>query len=163
MELRPATHGDLDAILAIYNDAILNSTALWSDTPVERSDRETWLSQREALGHPVLVAVLDGRVVGYGSYGPWQSRFGYRYTVEDTIYISSEAHGQGIGQALLTALVAHAKAAGLHVMIADIDAGNAASIALHDKLGFEHVGNIREVGTKFGEWLDLVIMRLPLS
>lgn len=162
MELRPANHGDLDAILAIYNDAILNSTALWTDTPVDRADRETWLTHREALGHPVFVAEVDGVVIGYGSYGPWQSRFGYRYTVEDTIYISSGLHGQGIGRALLTALVEHARAAGLHIMIADIDSGNTASIALHEKLGFEQVGVVREAGIKYGGWLDLTIMRLAL-
>lgn len=163
MELRSAHHGDLDTILAIYNDAILHSPALWTDTPVERPDREAWLANRQALGLPVFVAEVDGQVIGYGSYGPWQSRFGYRYTVEDTVYLASEQRGKGFGRALLSALIEHARAAGLHVMVADIDSGNAASIALHEKLGFQQVGVIREVATKNDQWLDLTIMRLGLT
>lgn len=163
MIIRPANIGDLDEILAIYNDAILNSTALWSDDPVKRADREQWFAANEARGHPVFVAENEGRVAGYASYGPWQTRSGYRNTVESSVYIRAEHHGLGIGGRLLTALIDHARSAGLHVMIADIESGNMASIALHQKLGFQHCGFIPEVGTKYGRWLDLTVMRLHLG
>jgi L-amino acid N-acyltransferase YncA len=163
MIIRAADEHDLDAILAIYNDAILTSTALWSDDPVDRTDREAWYAEHRTRGHPILVAEVDGEIVGYASYGPWRARMGYRKSVEDSVYIRTERQGIGVGRQLLTALIEHARSAGYHVMIADIETSNEASIALHARLGFEACGVIREVGIKFGRWLDLMIMRLPLA
>ena len=110
--IRPATVDDLDAILDIYNDAILNGIALWTDDPVERSDREDWFASLQSRGFPVLVAEVDGVVAGYANYGPWQSRVGYRFSVEDSVYIRAEFHGQGLGRALLTELISLARDAG---------------------------------------------------
>jgi L-amino acid N-acyltransferase len=163
MRIRPATDADLDTILDIHNDAILNSTALWEDDAVGRGDREAWFAARTSAGDPVIVAVGDGdRVIGYATYAQWRSRYGYRHTVEDTIYIDAEHQGQGIGRALLAQLLDHARAAGHHVMLADIESSNVASIRLHEAFGFEHVGQLNEIGTKFGRWLDLTVMRLQL-
>jgi L-amino acid N-acyltransferase YncA len=162
MQIRPAVDADLDAILAIHNDAIVNSTALWTDEVVPRSDREDWLEARTAGGDAVLVAVEDDRVLGYAAYAPWRAKFGYRNTVEDSVYIAAEFQGRGIGRTLLEDLIAHARSAGHHVMLADIESGNAASIGLHEGLGFVEVGHLREIGQKFGGWLDLTILQLDL-
>jgi phosphinothricin acetyltransferase len=163
MKIRPARDADLDTILVIHNDAILNSTALWEDDVVGRGDREAWLAARTKAGDPVLVAVDDNdRVIGYATYAPWRAKYGYRHTVEDSIYIDAEHQGQGLGRALLTELLAHAREAGHHVMLGDIESTNVASIRLHEAFGFERVGQLNEIGTKFDRWLDLTIMRLKL-
>jgi len=162
MKIRQAADADLDAILAIHNDAILNSTALWTDTTVDRAEREQWLADRTASGNPVLVAVDDGVAVGFASYAQWRARSGYRHTVEDSVYIAASHQGRGIGRALLVELIDHAKNAGHHVMLADIESGNTASISLHKGLGFEPAGQLDEIGRKFDRWLDLTILSLPL-
>ena len=163
MVIRPAVDADLDAILAIHNDAILNSTALWTDTTVDRADREEWLADRTRDGNPVLVADDDGFTVGFATYAQWRAKVGYRHTVEDSIYIAESHQGRGLGRSLLVELIAHAKRAGHHVMLADIESGNAASISLHRSLGFEPAGQLDEIGTKFGRWLDLTILSLRLE
>jgi L-amino acid N-acyltransferase YncA len=162
MHIRPARDADLDAILAIHNDAILNSTAIWTDEPVTRREREAWFRSHRDAGEPVLVMDVDGHAVGYATYSQWRGKSGYRFSVEDSIYIAGSHQGQGIGRLLLVELIARAKDAGKHLMIADIEAGNAASIHLHESLGFVQTGFIREVGTKFDRWLDLAILQLEL-
>jgi L-amino acid N-acyltransferase YncA len=163
LTIRDAVPADVDAILAIYNDAILNGIALWRDDPVDRADRAAWFAGQTTGGFPVLIAELDGAVVGYASYGLWRPFAGFRHTVTDTIYLVEGVHGRGIGSTLLAMITDHARGAGYHVLIADIESGNAASIRLHQHFGFEVAGEIREVGTKFGTWLDLTIMRLQLQ
>ena len=162
MILRQAVDADLDAILAIHNDAILHSTALWTDTVVERGDREEWLATRTAAGDAVLVAIENDEVAGFASYAQWRARYGYRNTVEDSVYIAAPYQGRGFGRALLVELIEHARGAGHHVMLADIESGNAASIRLHESLGFVEAGRLREIGTKFDRWLDLTILQLDL-
>jgi L-amino acid N-acyltransferase YncA len=163
LTIRDAVPADIDAILAIYNDAILNGIALWRDDPVDRADREAWFTGQTSGGFPVLIAEINGLVVGYASYGLWRPFAGFRHTVTDTIYLVEGVHGRGIGSTLLGMITDHARGAGYHVLIADIESGNEASIRLHHRFGFEIAGEIREVGTKFGEWLDLTIMRLQLQ
>jgi L-amino acid N-acyltransferase YncA len=162
MILRQAVDADLDAILAIHNDAILHSTALWTDEVVERGDREDWLATRTGAGDAVLVAVENDEIAGYAAYAPWRAKYGYRNTVEDSVYIAAPYQGRGIGRALLVELIEHARGAGHHVMLADIESGNVASIGLHQRLGFVEVGHLREIGTKFDRWLDLTILQLDL-
>jgi L-amino acid N-acyltransferase YncA len=162
MLIRPAVDADLDAILEIHNDAIRNSTALWTDEVVDRSDREEWLTSRVSVGNAVLVAIEDDELAGYAAYAPWRAKYGYRNTVEDSVYIATSFQGRGIGRALLVALIDHARAAGHHVMLADIESGNAASIGLHESLGFVEAGRLREIGQKFDRWLDLTILQLDL-
>lgn len=162
MLIRPAFDADLDAILEIHNDAIRDTLAIWSDTEVDRSDRERWLSQHDADGHPVIVAEIDGEVVGYASYSQWREKIGYRFTVENSVYVASGHQRQGIARLLMVELIDQARQRGMHVMIAAIEAGNTASITLHEQLGFEPPAIIREVGIKFDRWLDLALMRLEL-
>jgi L-amino acid N-acyltransferase YncA len=162
MLIRQAVDADLDAILAIHNEAIEHSAAIWNDEVVARSDREEWLAARTAAGDPVLVAVENGELAGYATYAQWRAKYGYRHTVEDSVYIAAPFQGRGVGRALLVELVARARTAGHHVMLADIESGNVASIGLHESLGFVEAGRLREIGTKFDRWLDLTILQLNL-
>jgi L-amino acid N-acyltransferase len=112
----------------------------------------------------VLVAVDDDQaVLGYASFGDWRAFDGYRHTVEHSVYVRSDQRGKGIGSALMQRLIVNAQSIGKHVMVAGIEANNAGSIKLHEKLGFEHVGHLKEVGMKFGAWLDLAFMQLKLD
>jgi phosphinothricin acetyltransferase len=162
--IRDAEDRDLDAILEIHNHEILTGTANWSGVAVDRADREAWLADHIARGFPVTVAIDgDGRVLGYGAYGSFRERSGYRFTVENSVYVRGDAQGRGVGRALLIDLIARARAADLHLMVALIEARNSASIALHSGLGFVSAGRLREVGFKFGDWLDLEFMQLALD
>jgi phosphinothricin acetyltransferase len=163
MFIRDAHDDDLPAILAIHNDAVLTTTAIWNSTPVDLEDRRAWLASRRQAGYPVLVAEQAGEVAGYASFGDWRAWEGYRFTVENSIYIRVDKRGHGIGSALLAPLVAAAGRLGKHVMVAGIEAGNAASIRLHHRHGFVQVGHFREVGEKFGRWLDLVFLQRTLA
>lgn len=164
MEIRDAKEADIPAITDIYNDAVTRTTAVWNDTVVDRANRIAWLRDRQGAGHPVLVAGSPGKdVLGYASFGDWRAWPGYRHTVEHSVYVRSDCHGQGLGQALMSALIVRARDCGKHVMVAGIEARNTGSIRLHEKLGFEHAGHMTEVGAKFGEWLDLIFMQLRLD
>ncbi len=163
LTVRPATDTDLPAVLAIYNDAVANTTAIWNDNLVDLDNRRAWLDERTGKGFPVLVACLDGEVAGYASYGDWRMWDGYRHTVEHSIYVRSDLQRRGVGGALLAALIAAARAGGKHAMIAGIEAGNVASLRLHERFGFKAVGTFPQVGTKFGRWLDLTMMQLTLD
>lgn len=160
--VRRALPGDAEAIRAIRNHAVEHSTALWTQTPQSSPESVAWLATHLERGS-AFVAETAGDVAGFAVYGPWRALDGYRHTVEDSVYVREDRHGLGIGSALLAALIDSAGAAGHHVMIAGIEAGNTASIRLHERFGFQHVGTVPEVGTKFGRWLDLTLMRLPLT
>lgn len=162
--IRDARETDLEGILFIYNDAVLNSTAIWNDTPVDLANRQAWLAEREAQGHPVLVALDDAQqVVGYASYGPWRPHEGFRHTVEHSVYVRDGQRGGGIGRGLMRELIERARRAGEHVMVGAIESENRASVHMHQQLGFIHVGQMRQVGCKFGRWLDLTLMQLILD
>jgi phosphinothricin acetyltransferase len=163
MLVRDAEEGDLPGILAIYNDAVLNTTAIWNEAPVDLDNRRSWLAERRQRGFPVLVAVTGDHVAGYASFGDWRAWDGYRHTVEHSVYVYRGARGQGIGRQLMVPLIDRARAGGKHVMIAAIEAGNEPSLRLHDRLGFRRVGLLAEVGTKFGRWLDLAFLQLTLT
>ena len=163
MIIQDATAADLPGILLIYNDAVLHSTAIWNETEVDLANRRAWLAERTAAGWPVLVARDEaGRVLGYASYGSWRSIEGFRHTVEHSVYVRAAQRGQGLGAALLQALIARASARGVHVMVAAIERENAASIRLHQRLGFVISGQMPQVGRKFERWLDLTFMQLVL-
>ncbi|HET7220244.1 MAG TPA: GNAT family N-acetyltransferase [Vicinamibacterales bacterium] len=159
MTIRDAEPGDLPGILAIYNDVIATSTAVYSDTPVTLDDRQKWWEGRRALGYPVLVAVDDSGVIGFASFGDFRSWPGYRYSVEHTVHVRADRRGTGVGAALMTPLIARAAALGKHVMIGGVDAQNEGSLRFHERLGFARVAHFREVGFKFGRWLDLVFVQ----
>lgn len=163
MKIRAARPDDAAAILEIHNAAVTHSTAIFTDRLETVADREAYLAEHAAAGHAVLVAETDAGVVGYASFGTWRKKDGYRLTVDDSVYVRDGHQSAGIGSALLTELVRLARAGGFHVMIADIEAGNAGSIRMHERLGFQVCGTIREVGTKYGRWLDVTILRLELT
>lgn len=159
MLIRPATHADLPGILEIYNDAVLKTTASYDYEPRTLEHRTQWFEDRQRDGYPVFVAVDEaGSVVGWSALNPYHARMGYRFTAENSVYVAESVRGQGIGQLLLGPLIDAAKTRGLHAIIAVIDAENEASIRLHAKFGFEKVGYFKEVGFKFGRWLDVVYM-----
>jgi phosphinothricin acetyltransferase len=165
-KIRRASESDLPVILAIYNDAVENTTAIWNETPADLANRRAWFAERTGKGFPVLVAERqvsnDQGVIGYGSFGDFRPFEGYRVTVEHSVYVAKEARGQGAGEALLQALIDEAARMDKHNMIGGIDASNAPSIALHVKFGFEEVGRMPGVGTKFGKPLDLLLMQKVL-
>lgn len=161
--VRDAVAADLPALTAIHNAAIRTTTAIWDEEEVTEADRLAWWRARTAVGHPVLVAEVDGAVCGYATYGPWRPKSGYRLTVEHSLYVDAAVHRRGIGRALLGALVERARAQGLHRMVAMIESENHPSIALHQREGFRIVGHMPEVGQKFGRWLGLTILQLDLD
>ena len=164
MQVLDADITHIDGIVAIYNDAVQNTTAIWNEKTVDAANRSAWLAERQRVGYPVLVAVdAQGAVAGYASFGDWRAFDGYRHTVEHSVYVRQDCRGAGIGKALMVALIERARAIGKHVLVAAIEAGNTGSIALHKKLGFEQVGLLSEVGTKFGVWLDLVFLQLKVD
>ncbi|PCN47504.1 GNAT family N-acetyltransferase [Curtobacterium sp. 'Ferrero'] len=154
---------DLDVVHALHVDAVLHTTAIWQEEPHPRSWFDGWLAERRAAGLPVLVAEVDGAVAGYVTYSAFRPHEGYRHTVEHSVYVVPAFRGRGIARTLMDALVAHARAAGMHVMMAGICSSNTGSIALHERLGFVTVGVLPEVGRKFDRWLDLTLMQLRLG
>jgi len=158
MLIRDATHADLQAILAIYNDVVTNTTAIYDERVSTLTNGKPG-SRPAAAGLPVLVAELDHEVVGFSSFGEWRSRWGYRYTVEHSVHVRADCRGKGFGRALIEALFPRAAALGMHMMIGHIDSAAAASLRLHEKLGFTRVGSFPEVARLHGGWLSLVAMQ----
>jgi len=162
--LRDAVPADLPGIRDIYNDAVLNTTAIWNEQPVDLANRQAWFDGRAAQGYPIIVAVDDGGdVVGYASFGDWRAFEGFRHTVEHSVYIRADQRGNGLGPKLMEALIIRARQCGKHVMVAAIESSNGASIRLHERLGFKVTGEMPQVGVKFGRWLDLTFMQLVLN
>jgi L-amino acid N-acyltransferase len=157
--IRGASSADVPAITEIYNRVIETSTAVFSDTPVTEADRLAWLEGRRDRGFPVLVARDRGHTVAFASYGDFRAWPGYRTTVEHSVHVAESHRRQGLGRRLVEALVEHAGHAGLHVMVAGIDADNGASLALHESLGFERVAHMPEVARKFDRWIDLLLLQ----
>ncbi|NVN12645.1 GNAT family N-acetyltransferase [Nguyenibacter vanlangensis] len=159
--VRDATEADLSGILAIYNEVVRTSSAVYTEQEATLEDRKVWFAQRAGQGYPVLVAghPADDSVLGYATFGDFRPWPGYRHTVEHSVYVRADMRGRGVGRALVEPLFGRATSLGKHVMVAGIDAANPASIRLHDRLGFERAGTLREVGHKFGRWRDLVFMQ----
>jgi L-amino acid N-acyltransferase YncA len=163
MTVRDATESDLPAILDIYNDAVLNTLAIWNENPVDLANRRQWMKDRQGNGYPILVATRDSEILGYASFGDFRPFDGYRFTVEHSLYVHPRHRRQGIGRALMLPLIERARQLGKQVMVGAIEGGNEASIQLHLKLGFEKSGQMREVGFKFDRWLDLVFVQKALN
>lgn len=163
IKIRAATEQDLPAILTIYNDAILTTTAVYDYQPHTLAMRQAWYEAKVAGGWPVFVADDAGVVVGFSSLGPFRAWAAYQYTVENSIYVATARHGQGIGKLLLPPLIETARCMEMHAVIAGIDAANVASYRLHQRFGFVEVAHFREVGYKFGRWLDLKFLELLLE
>lgn len=161
--IRPTIEVDLPAILEIYNDAVVNTTAIWNDHLSDLQGRHDWWQQRVEAGFPVLSAQLDEACVGYATYGHFRPNDGYKHSRELSVYVAASARGQGIASQLMQALEDHARTHDVHVLVGGIEAGNEASIALHEKHGFEQAAYLKQVGRKFDRWLDLVLMQKVLG
>lgn len=155
---RPAVASDLPAINEIYNHYVASSACTYQEEPESLKARRAWFA-RHGPDHPVLVADAGGRVVGWAALSPFHSRSAYRRTVESSIYVHHEHRGLGVGSTLMQMLLASARGRGHHTIVALIDAGQAGSIALHRAVGFVEAGRLREVGRKFGQWLDVIYMQ----
>ena len=154
----------LEAIRAIFNDAIVNSTALYDYEPRSVEVMEAWFAVKEEKKLPVIgVLDDDGTLMGFGSYGPFRPHAAYQFSIEHSIYVDTRFRGRGLGRRILQRLIEKAREQRYHMMIGVIDAENATSIALHEKMGFAHCGHIKEAGFKFGRWLDLELMQLILT
>jgi phosphinothricin acetyltransferase len=162
IKIRPYQVEDTDAILDIINDAILHSTALYDYNPRTLENQLAIFDDKLKKGFPILVATLNGQLVGFGYYSEFRLREAYKFTVEHSVYAHKKAIGIGIGKALLTELIKLAKQQELHTMIGVIDSENTNSIAFHKKYGFEEVGFIKESGYKFNRWLHSVIVQKML-
>ena len=162
MLIRHATVADAEALRAIYNHEVENTTHTFDLVPRSLSQQRDWIRDREgALG--VIVADLDGAVAGFASLSPYRDRPAYNTSVEDSIYVSRHHRGLGIGKSLLEELISLAQSRGVHTILAHIAGGHEPSIALHRACGFEITGTQREVGRKLGRWLDVVVMQRMLG
>jgi phosphinothricin acetyltransferase len=163
ISLRPYQTEDTQAIVAIINYNILNSTALYDYNIRSYDEQKNILEEKINKNFPVIVAELNGKVVGFGMYSEFRFREAYKFTVEHSVYVDNEYYGKGIGKVLLLELIRIAKAQNLHTMIAVIDAENESSVEFHEKFGFKIVGVIKESGYKFDRWLHSVFMQLILE
>jgi phosphinothricin acetyltransferase len=154
-----ATRHDLPEILAIYNEVIRNSTAVYTEVELTQERGQAWFDAKVGNGFPFIVARDASGVLGFGTFGDFRAPPCYRHSVEHSVHVRADRRGQGVGRALIIELLARAAASSKHIMIAGIDADNAVSIGLHIKLGFSKVGHFHEVGFKFGRWLDLVFLQ----
>lgn len=151
-------------ILAIFNDAILNSTALWEYKARTLDTMKTWFATKTAGNFPVIGLVDDsGQLLGFASYGTFRAWAAYKYSVEHSVYIRADQRGKGLGKMLLQELIKKAKEQEFRTIIGAIDLDNKGSIALHEKMGFEYAGTIKQAGYKFGRWLDFVFYQLVLE
>lgn len=163
IQIRPYQTQDTQGILDIINYNILHSTALYDYTIREFDHQKSIFEDKIKSGFPVIVAEIQGKVVGFGMYSEFRFRQAYKFTVEHSLYVNEKEHGKGIGKLLLNELIVLAKAQGLHTMIGVIDSENKKSIHFHEQFGFKTVGIIKESGYKFDRWLDSVFMQLILD
>ncbi|MRS11784.1 MAG: N-acetyltransferase family protein [Actinobacteria bacterium] len=161
MQIRSATAEDVPAITRIYNQAVTDTTASFDLEPQTNEQRVRWLTAR-AVHHPVFVAEEKGRIAGWGSLSPYSDRAAYDATAEISVYIDRDYHRRGLGAAMGERLVAEARVHGLHVLVARVCTENDASLRLFRRMGFADCGRMHEVGRKFGRWLDVAILELPL-
>jgi phosphinothricin acetyltransferase len=163
INIRPAVEADIPAISDIYNHIILNTTAVYQYEAQSLDMRRAWYEAKMKDGYPVFVAEDEGAVVGLSSYGPFRAWAAYKYTVENSVYVAEGQRGKGIGKLLIRPLIDSVRERGLHAIIAGIDATNDPSIRLHQSFGFKEVAHFKEVGYKFGRWLDLKFLELLLD
>lgn len=162
--IRPGALADMSAIGSIYRRHVLEGLATFEEVPPDVDEMARRFTGVTSRGLPWLVAEAGGRIVGYAYAGPFRDRSAYRFSVEDSIYLDAAAQGQGLGTRMLEGLIARSEAAGARQMLAVIgDSANAGSIGVHRRCGFEHVGIFRDVGLKFGRWVDTVMMQRPLG
>ncbi len=164
--VRDASLDDLPAIVELLNVGVVETTAVYADTPFTPADRTDWFRAKAARGFPVLVADVGGEVAGYATYGDFRDSTvltGYRFTVEHSVHVAGAHWGSGVGRSLVEALIDRAARARMHVMVGAIDAENVGSIEFHRRLGFVETARMPQVGFKFGRWLDLVLMQRTIE
>lgn len=161
--IRPAKKEDIPTILEIFNDNILNSTAIYMYEEQTLEDRLHWFEQKLLSGEPLFVFESGGEVAGYATYGSFRAYPAYQYTVEHSVYVHKNHYKKGIASQLMNALIEEAKASDVKTMVGCIDKENIASIKIHEKLDFTYSGTIRNAGYKFGQWLDLMFYQLDLD
>lgn len=161
-EVREAIKEDLPQMLDIYNDVILNTTAVYDYEPHSLAMRTEWFETKQQQGFPVFVAEENGEIVGFSSIGPFRAWAAYKYTVENSIYVKASRRGKGIAKLLMPPLLEASRQLGMHTIVSGIDATNEASINLHKSFGFEEVAHFKQVGYKFDRWLDLKFLQLIL-
>jgi phosphinothricin acetyltransferase len=162
IEIRRAEPADLEAITEIYNEAILTTTATFDAQPKNSADQMEWFQAHDER-HPILVAVLDGKVVGWASLSKWSDRCAYADTAETSFYVKSEHRGRGVGRQLKAAIIEAARRSRFHSLIARVAEGSRESLHLNEEFGFVHVGTLKEVGRKFGRLLDVHILQKLLE
>jgi len=161
VQCEPPRHAN--GILAIFNDAIVNSTALYDYKPRTPEMITNWFEDKVKGNYPVIGIENDaGQLMGFGSYGTFRVRPAYKYSVEHSVYVDARFRGQGVGKGLLQEIIAAAQSQQYHVLVGGIDASNTVSIRLHEAAGFTFCGTIRQAGFKFGRWLDLSFYQLIL-
>ena len=158
--IREAVYEDIPQMLEIYNEVILNTTAVYNYDPHTLEMRTEWFKTKQQQGFPVFVAEEKNTILGFSTIGPFRAWQAYKYTVENSIYVKWDCRGKGIGKLLMPPLIDAAKKLGLHAIVAGIDATNEVSIALHKQFGFEEIAHFKEVGYKFDRWLDLKFLEL---
>jgi phosphinothricin acetyltransferase len=163
ISIRLARETDLPEMLAIYNDIIIHTTAVYSYQPHTPEMRRQWYETKLKDNYPVFVAEENNQVAGFSTIGPFRAWPAYKYSVENSVYVAAALRGKGIGKLLIRPLIEAARERDLHAIIAGIDATNTASIRLHQSFGFEEVAHFKQVGYKFGCWLDLKFLELVLE
>ncbi|MFM2360141.1 MAG: hypothetical protein RLY16_2134 [Bacteroidota bacterium] len=163
IHIRAAQEADLPRLLEIYNEIIINTTAVYDYAPHTLAMRQQWFKTKQEQGFPVLVAELNGQIAGFASFGPFRAWEGFKHTVENSVYVAPEFRGKGIAKHLMPPLIEAARALQLHAIVAGIDADNQASIQLHQYFGFVEVAHFKQVGKKFDRWLDLKFLELILD
>lgn len=163
MIIRNANENDLPQLLEIYNDIILNTTAIYQYQPHRLETRKEWFTTKQQQGFPVYVAEDNDHIVGFSTLGTFRNWQAYKYSVENSVYVATEQRGKGIGKLLLPPVINAAKQMQMHTVIAGIDATNMVSLKLHKNFGFQEVAHFRQVGYKFGRWLDLKFLQLILE
>ena len=162
IRIRTAREDDLPRLLEIYNDIIINTTAVYDYEPHTIEMRKQWWETKKTQGFPVFVAEDEGKISGFSSIGPFRAWAAYKFSVENSVYVASDARGKGIGKLLIPPLLDASKSLGMHTVIAGIDATNEASIKLHKRFGFEEVAYFKQVGWKFERWLDLKFLQVMI-
>ncbi|MFC2966680.1 GNAT family N-acetyltransferase [Acidimangrovimonas pyrenivorans] len=162
-QIRPATPADCPAIAAIWNPIIRDTLVTFNAVEKSPADLETLIAEKAAASHAFLVAEDDGGLLGFASYGQFRGGIGYARTMEHTVILGPDARGRGVGRALMTAIEDHARAGGAHSIFAGVSAANPAGRAFHAAIGYREAAILREVGYKFGQWLDLVLMQKMLT
>ncbi len=162
VKIRTAEIGDLESVTEIYNEAVLTTTATFDVDPKTHADRVEWY-HAHGERYPILIAILDGRTVGWASLSRFSDRPAYDETAETSFYVKAGFRGQGIGRALKAAIIAEARRLGFHSLLARVAEGSDESLHLNTSFGFVHVGTLKEVGRKFGRRLDVRLMQLMLD